>query len=63
VADGANVVDVGEFGCHIYYFVLGGALMPSSYPTFRQETRDYILKNFDSSARVIDVGPGEETTA
>jgi hypothetical protein len=64
VADGANVVDVGEFGCHIYYFVSGGIFMPSSYPTFRQETRDYILKNFDPvSTRVIDVGPGDGTYA
>ena len=37
--------------------------MPSSYTTFRQETRDYILKRFDPLARVVDVGPGEGTYA
>jgi hypothetical protein len=35
VADRANVVDVGEFGCHVYSFILGGVFMPSSYAIFR----------------------------
>jgi hypothetical protein len=38
--------------------------MPSSYSTFRRETRDYILQRFDPAVtRVIDVGPGEGTYA
>lgn len=30
----------------------------TSYPIFKQEVKEWIYKNFDESAKILDVGPG-----
>lgn len=37
--------------------------MPTSYPTYRKEVRDFILANFSPLSQIVDIGPGEGTYA